>query len=83
MCTIAVLGDAAYQSYYNHLRLCCCVYITLSGKKIFKKEEKNTPIQKVQLWYYTASLGKRKSAVGRTIIVRKFKNTIGAGYNES
>jgi len=49
MCTIAVLGDAAYQSYYNHLRLCCCVYITLSGKKIFKKEEKNTPIQKVQL----------------------------------
>ena len=40
----AVLGDSAYQSYYNHLRLCCCVDIILHGKKIFKKEEKTIPI---------------------------------------
>jgi len=44
MCIIAVLGEAAYQSYYNHLRLCFCVYIILSGKNIFKKEEKATSI---------------------------------------
>jgi hypothetical protein len=44
MCIIAVLGAAAYQSYYNQLRLVCCVCVTLSGKKFFKKEEKTPPI---------------------------------------